>query len=331
MKHSNIAFFIPHIGCPNRCSFCNQNTISGEMDIPRANDVINILENAVLNKTEIELKNTEIAFFGGSFTAIDKDYMLELLNATRKFVGDGKIGGIRISTRPDAINEEILEILKKYNVTSIELGAQSMCDDVLVKNFRGHTSNQVEIASNLIKKYNFSLGLQMMTGLYGDTNNGAISTAKKIIALKPETVRVYPTVVLKDTYLEKLYLQGVYTPLDIDKTVLLCAQLIEMFEQNTITVIRIGLHDQPSLKENFVAGAYHPALGELILGEIMFNTIKNQLENIKENDITILVNPKNISRVIGQKKKNIERFKSLGYNLKIVGDNSVIFNEIKFI
>ena len=331
MKHSNIAFFIPHIGCPNRCSFCNQNTISGEIDVPRANDIINVLKNAVLNKTYIQLKNTEIAFFGGSFTAIEREYMTELLDATRDFVGEEKIGGIRISTRPDAINEEILEFLKRYNVTSIELGAQSMCDDVLLKNLRGHTSNQVEIASNLIKKHGFSLGLQMMTGLYGDTENGAITTANKIIALKPDTVRIYPTVVLKDTYLEKLYLQGVFYPFDIEKTVSLCAHLVEMFEKNEITVIRIGLHDKPSLKENFVAGAYHPALGELILGEIMFNKIKTWIENCTEKNITIKVNPKNVSQVIGQKKRNIERFTKLGYNLDIISDNSVVFNDIKFI
>ena len=169
MKHSNIAFFIPHIGCPNKCSFCNQNSISGANDIPHEKDVVDVLSNALKSLDEDKLSNTEIAFFGGSFTAIDRDYMLELLSAANRFVGKDKFSGIRISTRPDAIDDEVLALLKQYGVTAIDLGAQSMDGEVLEKNFRGHSVEDVVNASKLIQKYRFSLGLQMMTGLYCDT------------------------------------------------------------------------------------------------------------------------------------------------------------------
>ena len=275
MKHSNIAFFIPHIGCPNKCSFCNQNTISGKTQLPCAEDIAKTLSDVLQNMPSEKLSESEIAFFGGSFTAIDKDYMIELLEAAFDFVGEGKISGIRVSTRPDAINDEVLSILKKYKVTAIELGAQSMCDDVLFKNMRGHTSDDVVNASKLIKSYGFSLGLQMMTGLYGDSAEADIYTAERIIALNPNTVRIYPTVVLKDTYLGQLYEQGIYNPPALSETVSLCARLLDMFEENNINVIRVGLHDEPGVKENFLAGAYHPALGELILSERFFQkTIK---------------------------------------------------------
>lgn len=331
MKHSNIAFFIPHIGCPNKCSFCNQNTISGKTELPHAEDITKTLCEVTENMPVEKLKECEIAFFGGSFTAIDKEYMLELLEAASDFVGKDKISGIRVSTRPDAINDEVLEILKNYNVTAIELGAQSMCDDVLLKNMRGHTAQDVENASSLIKSYGFSLGLQMMTGLYGDTDDGAIYTARRIIKQAPDTVRIYPTVVLKNTYLGKLFEMGEYNPPEITETVSLCAKLIDMFEEQGIKVIRVGLHDQPDIKENFLAGAYHPALGELILSERLFNkTIALFSEkNTPKGNVEVWVNPSCISQFIGQKKSNLQRFSNLGYNIEVFEDKSIKIGDIK--
>ena len=178
MKKGNISLFIPHLGCPHKCSFCNQNTITGKQTQPGADDVRAAVETALKKKNY----DYEIAFFGGSFTAIDREYMLSLLKAAYDYVKDGRVNGIRISTRPDCIDEEVLDILKKYGVTSIELGAQSMDDEVLRANFRGHTAEDVENASRLIKSYGFELGLQMMTGLYLDTDEKAVETAKKLIA-----------------------------------------------------------------------------------------------------------------------------------------------------
>lgn len=329
MKHANVAFFIPHIGCPNRCSFCNQNTISGKNELPCGNDIKITLNNALNSMPSELIANSEIAFFGGSFTAIDREYMLELLNSAQPFIKEGAFRGIRVSTRPDAIDDEIIDILKKYNVKSVELGAQSMDDEVLKANFRGHSSEDVIKSSQKLIKNGFSLGLQMMTGLYKDTPEKAILTAKKIIELKPDTVRIYPTVVLKGTYLEKLYLEGKYIPLNVEESVTLCAELMEMFENNNVNVIRAGLHDGPDLKENFVAGAYHPALGELIIGEKFYNKIKKLLDSKNIKNATVLVNPKQISQFLGQKRRNLEKFSSEGYDMSILPDVSVKFNEIK--
>lgn len=331
MKHSNIAFFIPHIGCPNKCSFCNQNTISGKIQLPHAEDIFKTLSEVMENMLPEKLIESEIAFFGGSFTAIDRSYMIELLEAALRFVGEGKVSGIRVSTRPDAINDEVLSVLKKYKVTAIELGAQSMCDDVLIKNMRGHTAQDVVTASNLIKSYGFELGLQMMTGLYGDTDEGAIYTAQKIIDISPDTVRVYPTVVLKDTYLAKLFESGIYNPPALSETVSLCAKLLHMFDEKGIKVIRVGLHDEPGVKENFLAGAYHPALGELILSERFFARVLElfKTNNIEKGNVDISVNSSCISQILGQKKSNIERFSKLGYNVRVFTDNSLKIGDIK--
>ncbi len=333
MKKANVAFFIPHVGCPNRCSFCNQNTISGENSVPSVDYIKETLNNAIASMDKGTLKSSEIAFFGGSFTAIDKNLMTELLACVQQYIGENGFCGIRVSTRPDAINDQILELLKKYRVTSIELGAQSMSDDVLLKNMRGHTADDVFYASSLIKKHGFSLGLQMMTGLYGDTSVGAVETAKKFIEIKPDTVRIYPTVILKDTYLAQLYTEEKYNPLNVEETVLLCAELLNMFEQNDIKVIRVGLHDQPGLKENFVAGAYHAALGELIMGEQMFLKALSALKKakIESGEVCIAVNPSNLSQMIGQKKCNLNRFSDIGYKVSVKADNSVKIKDLKVI
>ncbi|MBQ3903792.1 MAG: radical SAM protein, partial [Eubacterium sp.] len=208
MKKGNISIFVPHNGCPQQCSFCNQKTITGQAYQPTAKDVDEAVQKALRKKGY----KFEIAFFGGSFTAIDRAYMTELLDAAEPYVKSGAVSGIRISTRPDYIDDEILTLLKSKGVTAIELGAQSMDDEVLSANLRGHTAADVVNASKLIKSYGFELGLQMMTGLYLDTDEKDIETARKIIELKPETVRIYPTVVLKGTYLEELYDGKAYRP-----------------------------------------------------------------------------------------------------------------------
>ena len=201
MKHSNIAIFVPHVGCPNMCSFCNQHSISGEEDLPTAEKVAQICEQAM---REVANKgNTEIAFFGGSFTAIERGYMLELLRSASKFVGKDGFKGIRISTRPDYIDEEVLELLKSYGVTAIELGAQSMIDEVLLANNRGPCAEDVVNASRLIKKQGFELGLQMMVGLYKSTTEFEYETMSKLLSLRNCTI--YPVIVLNGTRLAELY------------------------------------------------------------------------------------------------------------------------------
>lgn len=319
MKHSNVAIFVPHNGCPNCCSFCNQVKITGQQNQPTAQDVINAVEIAMQSKG-YNPAMSEIAFFGGSFTAIERNYMLELLSTASTYVKDNKFIGIRISTRPDFIDDEILTILKEYGVTSIELGAQSMCDDVLTANHRGHTAQHVVNASNLIKEYGFNLGLQMMTGLYHSTPEKDIHTAQQIISLQPVTVRIYPTIIMKNTMLADYYQSGKYRTYSLEDTVELCAKLLTMFEDNNIKVIRLGLHSTEELATSMVAGPWHPSLGELCTARIYRNKIETYIKenNLQTGFYSVSVNPKEISKALGQKRSNIDYFKQLGYNFNVM-------------
>ncbi len=266
-------------------------------------------------------RSAEIAFFGGSFTAIDRNYMISLLEVASKAIKNYGFMGIRCSTRPDKIDEDVLTILKKYNVTSIELGAQSMSDRILFMNDRGHDAESVRKASSLIKSFSFELGLQMMTGLYGSSEDDDIFTAKELIKLKPKTVRIYPTITLDNTRLADLYRSGEYTPPTLESTVKLVSKLIPMFEKNDISVIRVGLHASEEIDRR-VAGPYHPAFKELCISEILFNEINTELSKRPQTtgEITVKCSPKLLSACIGQKKANIERFSKLGYNVKFTPD-----------
>ncbi|MBO5359888.1 MAG: radical SAM protein [Clostridia bacterium] len=328
MKHANIAVFVPHNGCPNQCSFCNQRTISGTAKQPTPDDVAAACETAM--RGGCDGAYVQLAFFGGSFTAIDRAYMLSLLEAAQPYIKSGFLnGGIRISTRPDFIDEEVLTLLKKCGVRAIELGAQSMDDNVLALNKRGHTAADVESASKLIKAHGFELGLQMMTGLYSCDENESFMTAERFIELKPDTVRIYPTVVLPGTLLAELYLSGEYKVHTLDQTVEICSVLLEMFGKAGINVIRLGLHDQQDVREGYLAGGYHPALRELCEGEIYYRKIRSALEGKPQGRYDITVSPQEISKAVGQKKKNIDRLAQCGYICKVHGDERLERFEIR--
>ena len=316
--HGNISVFVPHIGCPHRCSFCDQNAISGVSCAPSGEDVAKACRTAMEKRGS---ENFELAFFGGSFTAIDKDYMIELLESAQPFIGSFLMG-IRISTRPDFIDENILKLLKKYNVTSIELGSQSMCDDVLLANLRGHCAQDTKKASRLIKDFGFSLGLQMMTGLYMSSYEKDIETAEEIIKLKPDTVRIYPTITIKNTYLAKLFEQGIYTPMSLEETLDMCAKLVIQFSQQDIKVIKVGLHPSKELEEKMVAGPYHQAFGEMVSSRIMLHKIAEQIKDFPTGDICVSVSKGETSKFIGQKRQNMLYLKELGYNVKIFEDEN---------
>ena len=330
MKHINVSLFVPHEGCPHTCSFCNQRTISGKTEKLTKENIDEAV--AIATKGEYDRSNSEIAFFGGSFTAIDKDYMIYLLECAYPYVRDGLFSGIRCSTRPDAIDDEILTILKKYSVTAIELGAQSMSDKVLSMNERGHSSQDVVKASQLIKSYGIQLGLQMMTGLYGDDDKSAVATAEKIIELKPDTVRIYPTVVLENTRLASLYNQGEYTPQTVEQAVELCSQLLEMFNNAGINVIRLGLHSGGNVEDGFVAGAYHPAFRELCESRIYLKKVCSLInENKISGNAVIYVNPSEISKMTGQKKSNLLNLSDIGVNARVRGDDGLSKYEVRLI
>ncbi len=335
MKHGNIALFVPHNGCPNQCTFCNQKSITGKQYQPTKKDVDNAVSQALSSSVKSGVRyDYEIAFFGGSFTAIDREYMLSLLKVAYKYVEDKTVSGIRLSTRPDAIDREVLEILKSYGVTSVELGAQSMCDEVLTANRRGHTADNVRNASRLIKEYGFSLGLQMMTGLYKSNRERDIYTAEEIISLNPDTVRIYPTVTLSGTQLGDLYKSGAFIPTPLEESVNLCALLLNLFSENNIEVIRLGLHYSEDLERDMLFDNYHPAFKELCESKLMldkFVGIVNDTGLIKGKkpiNVTVSVNPSSVSKLVGQKRTNIKAMNDMGFNVKLSQNKNLSAYEI---
>lgn len=320
-KHGNIAVFVPHIGCPHRCSFCDQRTISGEKNAPTVQQVQNACREGIEKANGREL---ELAFFGGSFTAIDKDYMCSLLDAAAPFVGKG-ISGIRMSTRPDAVGEEMLALLKGYPVTAIELGAQSLNDEVLRKNRRGHTAKDVIDASARIKRFGFELGLQMMIGLYGESESDCFDTAEKMIACRPDTVRIYPALTIEGTELACLLKKGEYKALTLDEGIERTANVMKLFLEKApeTRIIRVGLHPSAELEKNLLAGPYHPAFRELCESRIMLDRLLEKLKGVSGKNITVLVNPADISRMTGQKRQNTDTLKKLGLDVKIKSDSSI--------
>lgn len=268
-------------------------------------------------------RNCEIAFFGGSFTAIERIYMLELLEAAKCYLGENGFKGIRISTRPDFIDREILDILKEYGVTAIELGAQSMKDKVLSANERGHTAEDVQRASALIRDYGFELGLQMMVGLYQSTLNDELDTMKKIIKIYPDTVRIYPVVVLKGTKLGELYESGEYKLMPFDTVVELCGRMLAEFDNKGIEVIKCGLHASDGVEGDMVAGYYHPAFRELCESWIYRQAVKKAVGENSGGTVKLAVNPSCISKALGHKKSNVEYFRKRGIDIKVAGDKEI--------
>lgn len=321
MKEYHIPIFVTHRGCPFQCVFCDQERITGNHKNVTAEDVRNSI-NKYLGTFKDTSRFTEAAFFGGSFTGIQDEQQEELLGAAYQYVKDGKINGIRISTRPDYISQEIVERLLKYGVTTVELGVQSMDETVLKASGRGHSAAQVDNAVGLLAKTNIRIGLQMMTGLPGDTADKAIKTAQRLIALQPEMVRIYPTLVIKGTPLHKMYLRGDYIPQALDEAVELSKVLLTMFEDANIEVIRIGLQPTDEISEDgeVAAGPYHPAFRELVEGKRFLDKLLNM--NIC-GETVIRVNPSDVSKVIGQKKCNLETLNRHGIRLKIIQDNNI--------
>lgn len=322
MKHANVAFFVPMVGCPHRCSFCDQNSITGESGIPTPEEVDKTCKKAARELHGFSEK-TEIAFFGGSFTMIPEELMRSLLEPAAKWVKRGAFHGIRLSTRPDAIDEHILSVLKEYDVTSIELGAQSSDNGVLEKNFRGHTFEDTKHAAELIKSNGFSLGLQMMTGMPGSDRNKDIKTAMDFAILKPDTMRIYPALTLKNTLMAKWYESGEYTPQTVDEAASVCAEILDIFDLYKINVIKLGLHAETSLEESYIAGPYHPAFREIVESLRFRKKIAPMLKRLPKGAYVLKVSPSDVSKCSGQHRSNIEYWKTLGYDIKVAEDKTL--------
>lgn len=317
MSHSNISIFVPHLGCPHRCSFCDQNAITGSNALPDGEYVKALLSKAL--DDGLDPASSEIAFFGGSFTAIPREYMLELLESCQPFLKQG-FQGIRLSTRPDCVSYEILDILRDYGVRTVELGAQSMDDSVLLLNERGHTSLDVELASSRIKEYGIRLGLQMMVGLYGSTKELDILTAKRLIALNPDEARIYPVAVMRGTTLGRLYESGEYRTYPMDEALELLAKLLSMFSESGIPVIKLGLHSSVDVESRLLGGIYHPALRELCESLIYRRELESMIE--KEGVREFTVPKRNLSSAIGHKKSNLSYFREKGIEISIKPSDS---------
>ncbi len=333
MKHYNIPIFINHVGCPNSCVFCSQEKINGmETDI-KPIEVKNIIEEYL---EYLPKKSTiEVAFFGGTFTGISFGLQREYLEVVKPFIDKGLVHGIRLSTRPDCIDNKILEQLKKFGVTAIELGVQSLNQKVLDLTERNYPVEAVEKAVALIKRFDIDVGIQLMLGLPGTTEELDFETAKRTVELKPTMARIYPTLVLSGTKMEKMYNEGIYTPYSLEEAVKVGKKVYSLLELNDIKVIRVGLQPSEDLREEgvIVAGPFHSAFRELIEGEIYLDFIQSLilLENNK-NFIEVYSNEKNISKIIGingvnKKKLGDKFFVKIDKNLNL---NEILINGKKY-
>ena len=301
--------FIPHLGCVHACVFCNQHEITGAAAEEALRQLNSLTENPPQGAAY------ELAFYGGSFTALPAEQQLRYLEAAGRARACGAVSSIRLSTRPDAITPEILERLKRYGVGTVELGAQSMQDRVLRASGRGHSAEDVRRASAMIRKAGLALVLQMMTGLPEDDDDGAVDTARQLIALQPDAVRVYPTVIVRGTELERLWCRGAYREHTVEDAVRVCARLLPLFEAAGIPVIRLGLNPTDELSGGAaLAGAYHPALGELVRSRVLRNRAERLLSemNCEGEAVTVRVPERKLSQMLGQKRCNViwlkERF-----------------------
>lgn len=323
-KQYIIPIFVPHLGCPNDCIFCNQKSISGQKSNMTKEKAKEIIEN-YLKSIDKENAQIEIAFFGGSFTAIEEERQEELLQVASEFVKSGQVESIRVSTRPDAIDKKILKRLKKYKVKTIELGVQSSNNYILKRINRGHTFEDVKRAAKLIRWNGFRLGVQMMVGLPESTTIDEINTAKELIKLKPKMVRIYPVLVIKNTPLEKELEKGTYKLLTLVQAVEVCKEIVRLFHNKNIDIIRIGLQptdeisEPGSEKSEVVAGPYHPAFRQLVESAMWYDAIVGKIKrlNVKVKEVEVTVNPVDANNVIGHKKENVKNLKEL-YDLNLV-------------
>ncbi len=318
--HYNIPIFIPELACPHQCVFCNQEKISGAFSVPKPDEIKYIIDEHL--NTIPENKHIEIAFFGGSFSGIPIKLQEEYLKSANYYIKNNRVSAIRFSTRPDYINKEVIGLSAKYNVKTIELGAQSTDDSVLKKSRRGHSFEQIKNASKLILKNKIKLGLQMMIGLPGDTFEKSQKTAKDIVALAADNTRIYPTLVIKGTALEKMYIEGKYKPLSIDEAVNWSKDIIRVFEENNVNIIRTGLHpsEELSSEKSLIAGPYHPSFKELVLTEIWYDIIKEKIENISNREFIIKINDKQLNYAVGYKGKNRDYIISKGNKVKFIAE-----------
>lgn len=327
MSYPIIPIFIPHVGCPHNCVFCNQKRIAGTMKAPEPSEV-----SALLAKAFEKTKRAEVAFYGGSFTAIPVAQQIAYLQAVTPY--NGRVSGIRVSTRPDAISTAVLSVLKAHGVQTVELGVQSMQNQVLAASGRGHTAEDTIRAVSALSSAGMPFVLQMMVGLPDDDDMGTLDTARKIAALSPIGVRVYPTVVIRDTELEALWHAGRYHPLELEHAVELCAQVAQIFEDKSIPIIRMGLNPTEDLNGgDALAGSYHPAFGQLVSARRRLWMLQKLLKEVKSKTVVVYASPKAISEVAGHRGENRARLckEFCLQQMKILPDYTLPYREMRVV
>jgi len=308
-----IPFFIEHRGCPHRCLFCNQSAIAGTgaSDHPeygqRLSDTIELWLDRLQNRDKVQL-----AFYGGSFTCLPEKTQIRLLDKTRAYLDRGDIESLRLSTRPDCVSDEICTFLWDYGVRTVELGVQSMSDRVLEISERGHSSGDVRLAASMLLKSGFSLGVQLMPGLPGETTTSFVQTVRDVIGLGPDFVRIYPALVVKNTGLERLFRSHAYQPLSVNQAIAITRRARHLFLKEGITVIRMGLQPSEQLEKSVVAGPYHQAFGEMVVSRDWFRRIRNILSKANgRGTVTVTISDRDISSFQGLKRCNTKRLEEL--------------------
>jgi histone acetyltransferase (RNA polymerase elongator complex component) len=330
-----IPIFISHQGCPQRCIFCDQHTITGHARLegqPVTPAAVKEIIGLWLNRPRKERKNgTQVAFYGGSFTGLSMPRQRELLGAVQPFIENGLVDSLRISTRPDYIDDGVIPILKEYSVSIIELGIQSFDQKVLEASFRGHSAQQSEDAVRLLKNEGFTVGAQIMCGLPSDSTMKLMATAKKIAGLAPDFVRIYPVLVLTGSGLEKMYRNSIYKPLSLAKAIALGCRMKTLFDQHGIKVVRMGLQPSAELAEKVVAGPYHPSFGELVISRALFKKSRKVLrKTIAGSEKCLAIAAADESAFRGPHNVSMKRLAALGLlaGVELVFDKNQARNSV---
>ena len=327
MKHVILPVFVPHMGCPHTCVFCNQFRITGTWQPPDESTLAAQAEAWAATSGVVP----ELAFYGGSFTAIDRTLQETLLASAARLKANGQIAAIRLSTRPDALGEEVLARLAVYGVDTVEIGVQSLDDGVLTASRRGHTAAQAEDAIRRVKAAGFRCGAQMMVALPGDTPEKSLATGARLVQLAPDMVRIYPTAVIRDTALAEAYAAGRYQPWPLDAVLDTVAALLDLFDAAEIPVIRVGLQAEDNLSQgDVIAGAYHPALGELVKARRFRRRMAALLREHETAPVQFAVAPRFLSQAIGQHRENLHYLSErCGQPVTVVADASVLNDTVE--
>ncbi len=314
MKKCIVPVFIPNQGCPHQCLFCEQEKITSEKRRQIDGSSVRMTIEQAVHSKKFDSRDAELAFYGGTFTSLEKDRMIELLDAAVPYLQKGLFDSIRVSTRPDSLDEERLEIMKRSGVRTVELGVQSMDDRVLGLSARGHSAEDSERAVHLLRNAGFCVGVQLMPGLPGDSREIFLSTIDRVIALAPDMARIYPTLVISGTGLARLYQRGKYNPLTLDQAVEICAESCRRLEEEEISVIRMGLMSSPKLTEpgQILAGPWHPAFGFLVRCSIYRKLIEPQLPpHGKERKIRLRASDREVPMLRGYRNEGLDWIASL--------------------